>query len=188
LQRDDETNKKEATMSASILVTYATRYGSTQEVAEAVAATLRERGLEVDLQPAKKVRTLDGYRAVVLGAPLYIGRWLKDAQRFLTLHRQALAERPVAIFALGPTRADTQEWQGVRAELDQQLAQFPWLKPVAVELFGGKYDPAKLRFPDSLLAALPASPFHQMPASDVRDWTAIRAWAGDLVAKLQPAL
>ncbi len=38
-------------MSSSVLVAYATRYGSTQEVAEAVAATLRERAFEVDLQP-----------------------------------------------------------------------------------------------------------------------------------------
>jgi menaquinone-dependent protoporphyrinogen oxidase len=171
-------------MSDSILVAYATRYGSTQQVAEQVAATLRERGLEVDLEPVRQVRTLEGYRAVVVGAPLYIGRWLKDARRFLARHREALMERPVAIFTLGPTRADEQEWQGARAQLDQELARFPWLAPIAVELFGGKYDPAKLRFPDSLLASLPASPLHQMPASDLRDWAAIRAWASSLAAKL----
>ena len=172
---------------SKILVGYATRYGSTKEVAEAVAATLRERGLEVDSQPVRQVRGLDGYRAVVLGAPLYIGRWLKDMPSFLSHHRQALMERPVAIFTLGPTRAGEGEGQGVRAQLDQELAKFPWLKPVASELFGGKYDPAKLRFPDSLLARLPASPLYQMPASDVRDWTAIRAWASSLAAKLEPA-
>jgi menaquinone-dependent protoporphyrinogen IX oxidase len=36
---------------APVLVAYATRYGSMQEVAEAVAATLSEGGLEVDFQP-----------------------------------------------------------------------------------------------------------------------------------------
>ncbi len=46
----------------------------------------------------------------------------------------------------------------------------------------------KLRFPDSLLAILSASPLHQMPASDVRDWTAIHAWASNLAAKLELAL
>ena len=51
-------------------------------------------------------------------------------------------------------------------------------------MFGGKYDPVKLRFPDSLLAKLPASPLHQAPASDARDWTAIRAWASDLAVRL----
>lgn len=170
-------------MSNSILVAYATRYGSTQEVAEQVAATLRENGFEVNLQPARQVRTLEGYRAVVLGAPLYIGRWLKDARRFMTRHQQALAKRPVAIFSLGPTRAAEGEWEGVRTQMDKELARFPWLAPVAVELFGGVYDPAKLRFPDSLLSALPASPLHQMPASDLRDWEAIRAWASSLAEK-----
>ena len=175
-------------MSDSVLVGYATRYGSTKGVAEAVAATLREAGIEVEVQPLRKVRTLAGYRAVVLGAPLYIGHWLKDAQRFLRRHQEALMERPVAIFTLGPTRTDEHEWQGVHTQLDQALSKHPWLAPVAVELFGGKYDPAKLRFPDRLLAGLPASPLHQMPASDLRDWTAIRAWANNLADKLQPAL
>jgi menaquinone-dependent protoporphyrinogen oxidase len=87
-------------MSASVLVGYATRYGSTQKVAEAGAATLREQGLEVDIQSMRKVRTLAGYSVVVLGAPLYMLRWHKDALHFLSRHREALTERPVAIFAL----------------------------------------------------------------------------------------
>jgi menaquinone-dependent protoporphyrinogen oxidase len=172
-------------MLASVLVTYATRYGSTQEVANAVAETLRDCGLAVDLQPMRAVRSLEGYSAVVLGAPLYIGHWHKDAQRFLARHREALLQRPVAVFTLGPTQPDEKEWAGVRAQLDQELAKYSWLRPVAIELFGGKYDPAKLRFPDSLVAWLPASPLHQMPASDVRDWPAIRAWAARLPAALQ---
>ena len=171
-------------MSDSILVAYATRYGSTQEVAEAVAATLRESGLEVDLQPMRQVRALAGYRAVVIGAPLYIGSLLKDARRFLSQHREALSERPVAVFALGPTHADEQERQGARAQLDKELAKFPGFAPVAVEVFGGKYDPATLRFPDTLAARLPASPLYNQPASDARDWAAIRAWASDLAKKL----
>ena len=164
-------------MSASILVTHATRYGSTQEVAGTVAETLRKSGLEVDLQPMRKVRTLEGYRAIVLGAPIYFGSFHKDAQRFLSQRRQALSEQPVAVFVLGPTRDDEKERQDSRAQLDQELAKFPWLTPVALEMFVGKYDPAKLRFPDNLFAG-------KEPASDLRDWTAIRAWASDLAAKL----
>ncbi len=72
--------------------------------------------------------------------------------------------------------------------LDKELGKFPWLAPVTVELFGGRYDPSKLRFPDSLIASLPASPLHGAPASDVRDWVAIRAWATSLVARFQPAM
>jgi len=171
-------------MSDSILVAYATRYGSTREVAEAIAATLRERGLEVDIQPMRQVQAVASYRAVVIGAPLYIGSFLKDARRFLSRHSEALATRPVAVFALGPTHGGEQELKGARPQLDKELAKFPWLKPVAAEMFGGRYDPASLRFPDSLLATLPASPLHGLPTSDARDWTAIRAWASDLAAKL----
>jgi menaquinone-dependent protoporphyrinogen oxidase len=173
-------------MSDSILVGYATRYGSTQQVAEAIAATLRERGLQVECQPMRQMRTLAGHRAVVLGVPIYIGAFHKDAQRFLTQHRQALAERPVALFALGPTTSPRQEseWHGARAQLDKELAKYPWLAPVDVELFGGKYDPASLRLAYRLLESLPASPLHGVPASDLRDWPSIRAWANNLAAKL----
>ena len=66
-------------MTALILVAYATKHGSTQEVAEAIAATLREHALEVEVKPASEVRALDRYGAVVLGAPLYSGRWHGDA-------------------------------------------------------------------------------------------------------------
>ena len=162
-------------MPTSVLVAYATKYGSTQEVAEAVAAALRESGLTVAVQPAREVRTLEGYDAVVLGAALYMYKWHKDALSFLSRHRKALAERPVAVFALGPVHAprDEKEWQNSRAQLDKELAKYPWLKPVAVEILGGKFDPKKLSFPMNKFAG-------KEPPSDARDWTAIRAWAGDI--------
>jgi menaquinone-dependent protoporphyrinogen oxidase len=86
----------------SVLLAYATRYGSTREVAEAIAAELRKAGLEVDIQPMREVKTLDRYDAVVLGAAIYNTRWHPDAGLFLSQHREALKQRPVAIFALGP--------------------------------------------------------------------------------------
>lgn len=176
--------QEEESMADTILVAYVTRYGSTQQVAEEVAAVLREQGLQAQALPARQVRSVEEYRAVVLGAPLYIGRWLKDAPRFLERHQQALAGRPVAIFTLGPTKTDNPDWRVVREQLDRVLGAVGWLKPVAVELFGGAYDPAKLRFPDTLLAAFPASPLYKAPAADARDWDAIRAWARGLAAKL----
>src|SRR5215467_1411636 len=168
-------------MSASVLVAYASRYGSTQEVAEAFAATLRESGLEVDLQHLIQVHTIDQYRAVVIGAPLYMFRWHKDALNFLTRYRTILTAMPVAIFALGPFHADEEEFRGAREQLDKELEKFPWLIPTAIEIFGGKFDPEKLTFPHNLVPAL-----KKMPASDVRDWTAIHAWASNLATELQP--
>ena len=172
-------------MQKKILIAYATRTGSTQEVAEAVAVTLCESGLEVDIQPMRNVRTLKGYGAVVLGAPLYMFHWHKDALSFLSRYREVLTDGLlVAIFASGPfAKGDEKEWQEVRKQLDQELAKFAWLRPIAVEIVGGKFDPAKLSFPLNLVPAL-----KQMPASDLRDWTVIRAWASNLAAKFQSAL
>ena len=167
-----------------VLVAYATRYGATREVAEAVARALRDAGVEVVVQPARRVRSLEGYTGVALGAPLYIGRWPKEARAFLVRHRASLTARSVAVFSGGPIEADETQMQGVREQIDKQLAQFPWLSPVAVLAVGGKYDPSSLRFPDSLLAKLPASPLHGAAASDVRDWEAIADWARSSADKL----
>ncbi|HZD60636.1 MAG TPA: flavodoxin domain-containing protein [Anaerolineae bacterium] len=95
-----------------VLVGYATRYGSTQEVAEAIAETLREGGLTVDIRPMREVRTLAGHSAVVLGAPLIMSHWHKDALRFLSRHREALMERPVAVFALAQFTIHTMRRSG----------------------------------------------------------------------------
>jgi menaquinone-dependent protoporphyrinogen oxidase len=151
----------------SILLAYATRYGSTQEVAETIAATLREAGPEVELQPMQDVKTLDGYDAVVLGAAIYSTKWHPDAHQFLSQHQAALKQRPVAIFALGPLTTGDVPMRNSRRQLDRELAKYPWLKPVAVEMFVGKYDPSQLGFFDRLFST----------ASDHRDWEAIRTWA-----------
>jgi len=171
-------------MSTSILVTYASSYGSTQEVAEDIAATLRAQGVEVDLRPIREVKKLAGYSGIVLGAPMYMFRWHKDAHQFLAkFQRDLVRGLPIAIFAGGPIEDTREQWQDRRHDLDQELAKFPWLTPVSVQLIGGKFDPAKLRFPYSLLPAL-----RKMPAIDLRDWEAIRAWAGTLPEKFQPVV
>lgn len=167
-----------------ILVAYATHAGSTREVAEAIAAELRTHGLECDLQPARDVRSLDKYSAVVLGAPLYIFRLLGDAKKFLKRHSAALAAKPIAIFVLGPLKGDEKEMEGVREQLDKELAQFAWLKPVDQQIFVGAYDPARLHFPYKLMVAFPANPLKNIPISDARDWAKIKAWAGEMAKRL----
>ena len=166
-------------MSTSILVAYATRYGSTQEVAEAIASALRDSGLAVELKPLREVRSLEAYRAVVLGAPLFMFHLHKDALDFLSRHRKAIANLPVAVFVLGPVHDphDDKEWQDSRLQLDKELAKFPWFSPLTIEIFGGKYDPTALRFPLKMFAGAE-------PASDIRDWDAIRAWAQNLAPLL----
>ena len=160
----------------SILLAYATRYGSTQEVAEVITAGLRETGLKVDIQPMAEVGTLDNYDAIILGAAIYNANWNLDAHHFVLQHQEALSQLPIAIFTLGPLSPSAAAKRNSRRQLDIELAKYPWLKPVAVEIFAGKYDPSKpgLNFFERFL-----------PARDYRNWDAIRAWANTLPAQLQ---
>jgi len=154
---------------ADVLLAFATKQGFTGEVADAVASVLREAGLDVELRPAGEVRDVAGHRAVVLGAPLYMGRWHRDARRLLRRNRKALAELPVAVFALGPLSDEESQRRGAERQLRRALARAAGLEPAAVAVFAGALDPARLRFP-----------FNRMPAGDWRDWDAIRGWAGEL--------
>ena len=149
-----------------VLVVYATRHGSTGEVAGVVARTMVERHATVELRPAGEVRgPVAGYDLVVLGGALYSGRWHRDAHRFLKRHRRELAGTPVAVFAMGP-RADVADaWQRSREQLDRALAKRAWLDPVAVQVFGG-VDPA---------------PRRNRPRRDLRDLDAIQAWGAQVL-------
>ncbi len=162
----------------SVLLAYATRFGSTQEVAESVAAALREAGLKVDLRLMREVESLDQYDGVVLGAAIYNTKWHADAHQFLSQHQAALQHMPVAIFTLGPLSNSVAAMRNSRRQLDKELAKYAWLKPVALEVFPGKYDPTKpgMNFFERLL-----------PTRDYRDWAVIRTWANALAAQLQHA-
>ena len=157
-------------MPKSILVAYATRYGSTEETALAVAHILRELEYATDLVLFPQVRSIETYNAVVMGAPLQMFKWHGDAHHFLKRFRQTLPRLPVAVFALGPLHRVETEMQDARAQLDKELAKHAWFQPRTIEMFVGRLDPTKLHFPLSLFAK-------KMPASDEMDWDAIRAWA-----------
>jgi menaquinone-dependent protoporphyrinogen oxidase len=159
-----------------ILVAYDTKYGSTREVAERVALTLVSGGHDAEARDVDDVNTLDGFSAVVVGGPLYFFRWSRDARHFLKKHRDELEALPVAVFGMGPIEDTPEQFEGARQQLDKALAKLAWLKPVAVDVFGGKVDPDTLRFPDNNPA------FKQMGQTDLRDWDAIDEWARSLPA------
>ncbi|HTY72036.1 MAG TPA: flavodoxin domain-containing protein [Actinomycetes bacterium] len=151
---------------AQVLVAYATKNGSTEQVARVVAGVMGEAGARVDVRPAGAVKeTLERYSLVVLGGALYRGRWHRDARRFLRRHRGDLVHRRVAVFGMGPREDDGAAWQRSRTQLDNALARYPTLTPTSVAVFGG-VDPKG----------------RKGARRDLRDWDAIRAWAYALLA------
>lgn len=170
-----------------ILVAYASRYGSTEEVADAIGTVLRDDGAHVDVKRARDVDDVAGYDAVVVGGPIYLGSLLRDEKRFLERHEGALREMPVAVFALGPIQA-CDDGPQAQAQLASALTAYPWLDPIETRLFVGTYDPQQLRLTDRLITLPPASPLHGVAARDDRDWGVIRSWARNLQVAPVPTL
>ena len=159
-------------MSRPVLVAYASKHGSTAEVAEVIAASLCQLGLEVEVSPVSDVDEASRYRGVVLGGALYMGRLHRDARRFLRRHRETLSTLPVAVFAMRPRTLEAKDVASSREQLDHALDRVPEVAPFSVAVFGGVVDPEELDFP-----------FNRMLASDACDWDAIYAWAEELGAR-----
>jgi menaquinone-dependent protoporphyrinogen oxidase len=157
---------------SDVLVVYATKHGSTERVARAVATAMQAAGAQVRIAPAVPFNeSLTGWDLVIIGGALYSGRWHRDAHRFLKRHRAELGSMPVAVFGMGP-RQDTEDaWHRSRDQLDRALGKRAWLKPVSVAVFGGVDPPRR----------------HQPAPRDLRDWSAIGDWARTVLATAVPA-
>ena len=59
-----------------ILIAYFTRFNSTLEAAALMAQTLREQGWDAEVKPLAAVSSLEGFDAVVIGAPINGMRWV----------------------------------------------------------------------------------------------------------------
>jgi menaquinone-dependent protoporphyrinogen oxidase len=165
------TFKEETTMTQRILVTYATRAGSTAEIAAAIGETLAARGFSVDVTPAKAQPALDGYAAVILGSPIRMGTWLPEVVRYVEAHQTALSTLPTALFTVHMQNAGDDETS--RAARDGYLGAIRPLLPNAENVyFQGALDFSRLSLLDRLISKMVKA-----VESDQRDWDAIKRWA-----------
>lgn len=163
-------------MPNEILVTYASRAGSTRGVAEAIGATLAESGIQVVVLPMQDVKDPAPYRAVVAGSAIQGRQWLPEAMQFVQTHRATLAEKPFAAFLVCMTLAmpAAEKYREHVAGFLQPVRAL--VKPVSEGLFAGALDISKVpSFGDRLKFHMSVL-FGVWSAGDHRDWTAIRAW------------
>jgi menaquinone-dependent protoporphyrinogen oxidase len=163
-----------------VLVTYASKYGSTAEIAEKIGETIANKNFHVDVLEVRQVADLKKYGAVVLGSAVYIGRWRKDAVRFMKIHEKELSEKKVWIFSTGPTGT------GDPVQLLEGWDFPESLKPVAekiqprdITVFHGAVDTEKLsRLHKYMVGKVKA------PVGDFRDWKRIVEWAENITKVL----
>ena len=171
-------------MEHSILVTYATKHGSTQEIAERIGQVLRGEGLPAEVIPVKQVHLLSPFRAVVLGSASYYGRWRGEAVKFLKSRADELSDRPTWLFMSGPTgKGDPKELLkgklypvGLQPTLDK-------IKPREVVAFHGDTTADKFGGWEKWILKRVGS-----DAADFRDWDMITGWARDVAGMLKEAV
>ena len=168
-------------MKAKFLIAYATRVGSTIEIAEAIGKVLTEWGADVDIRSTSERIDVEDYDAVILGSAIRVGKWLPEAVDFLKTHRAALSTIPTAFFVACMTlHDDTDENRKlVLSYLDPVLEEVPEVRPVSIGLFAGEVNPTKLSLPIRLFIRV-----NKVPRGDFRRWDDIRRWASSIAPTL----
>lgn len=166
-------------MTLPVLVAFATKYGSTQEIAEAIGRALREHGVETDVRSIADVDGLASFQAVVLGSAVYAGQWLKQARRFVEERSDELAGLPTWLFSSGPIGNPPRPSEQEAVRIEPIIAA---THAKEHRLFSGKLDKSRLSFSErALVFAFRATD------GDFRDWDAIAAWANEISEALEAA-
>lgn len=167
------------TLNPIVLVTYATRAGSTMEIARIIALELEKRDFTVDICPIKQVNSLVGYSHVVIGSAIRMGSPLPEVTDFIEEHRSEFRGIPIACFAV--------HLQYIGEDEASQKARVAYLDPIRNQMritheafFTGVYDPTKV----SLIERLMGKTVHT-PVGDFRDWAAIKDW-GQSIFSISP--
>lgn len=158
-------------MKNRVLVCYATKYGSTEEIAKEIGAVLQGEGLATDVTPVDRVTDIAEYRAVIIGSPIYMGKWLHSPQQFVRDHRFALSHRKVAAFSVGYSLRDRLLEHLRNADRAVDAIRL-YVEPVDVGMFAGRVVPDTVSEADRAILTLGG-----VEQGDFRDWGEIRAWA-----------
>lgn len=164
----------EDSMENRVLVAYATKAGSTAEIAAQIGEIIAQKNQAVDVLPISKVKDLSKYSAVVLGSAIRIGSVLPEMKSFIEKNQAALGQKRFSMFIACLTlNEDTEEKRATAsAYLDPIRAM---VKPASEGLFAGAIIPSKSSILDRLMIKAIKS-----PVGDFRDWDEINAWAASL--------
>ena len=161
-------------MDRRVLVAYASKAGSTIEIAAEIGKVFKDRSFAVDVLPINKVTDVTIYRAVVLGSAIRIGKILPEAMSFIERNQETLKTMPFAMFIVCLTlrKDDPCNRETVRAYLDPV---YKIVEPASVGLFAGVLNMKRLGMGERMLAKM-----IQAPEGDFRQWDQIDTWARSL--------
>lgn len=159
-----------------VMVACASKHGSTEGIAQAIADRLRQQGHEAVAERVTDVSDLHGVQALVLGSAVYAGSWMHEATEFAEGNAEVLSSMPLWLFSSGPLGGEIHD-------VDEQPRQLPELKrvlgPRGHRVFSGALDHEKLGFGERMMVKAVKA-----PQGDFRDWDAIAVWADEIARDL----
>jgi menaquinone-dependent protoporphyrinogen oxidase len=154
-----------------VLVAYASKCGSTGEVAQAIADQLCAHGMTVDVRRVGDVGDVSEYGAFVIGSAIRMSSWLGEVKQFVETNAAMLQTAPTAFFTVHMLNVDeSEESKANRAAYVAPIHAL--VQPQAEAFFAGKIDLAKMSFLDRMISKM-----MKAQDEDKRNWDAIKAWA-----------
>jgi menaquinone-dependent protoporphyrinogen oxidase len=165
-------------MGKRVLVTYASKYGSTGAVADAIGKELCGKGLTADVALIRNAGDLGLYQGVVVGSAIYMGKWMPEATDFVKKNRDILGCIPVAYFLVCITLAQPTEENRAKvlSYMEPIMKAVPEIRPLGIGTFAGALDYNKLSWLNKRILEAKGA-----PEGDFRDWNSIRIWAQEPV-------
>lgn len=169
------TDKEKMTM--TVLVAYASKHGSTREIAQRIAARFREHGKEAVSRSVENAGQPGDYETFVIGSAVYYGSWMKEATEWVHSNLAVLTRRPVWLFSSGPLGTEVKDTE----QQPKEMAEFQEIiHPRDHRVFFGAIDHHNLGFAERMVFKAVRS-----PEGDFRDWAAIDAWADGIARELK---
>ena len=163
---------------ADVLVTYATRHGSTADIAWSIGNSFSDAGFKAEVKKIQNVDDVRPYKLVVIGTPIYDNNVLPEIVSFADLHRDWLDKRKVALFVVGRTLRNKDDEKILQTEkIIQKITNI--VDIVDIGMFAGKVAPENLPVKERL-----GGIFGEKQAGDFRDWREIGEWSKDLRKKI----
>jgi menaquinone-dependent protoporphyrinogen oxidase len=159
-----------------VLVTAASKHGSTEMIANEVVRGLRDRHIDTDFAAPEVVTSLLGYDAVIIGSAVYNGHWMKPATAFVAHHRAELLDRDVWLFSSGPVGTppvpvtESRDTEAIASSLAAR----------GHRSFPGVLDRARLGRVERTMVTLVHG-----EEGDFRDWDAVQEWTKSVAVTLK---
>jgi menaquinone-dependent protoporphyrinogen oxidase len=169
-----------------VLVAYASKHGSTADVARFIGDVLKEHDVDVTVSGVEQVTSAAGYDAFLLGTPIYGGMWLSEMSQFIEKFEKDLSGKLNYLWMMCIRILEEGGYEhAIQNYVHQEALHKIGVKEVVA--FAGKLKLDEIDWNERWTLSIHYDG-QRLPGSvsdDFRDWNAIREWAKKVRGELE---